>query len=257
MNIEKTTIPKLFFGCLKLGLGFNINKDLRILDYSYDSGINNFDTSLSYGYGKSIEVLGKFVRNKRDKVYISSKIGIMPTNRRLPYLIAFNLKYFLKIKNTPSFIMKKIKNSYNYAEFNPKIINQQIDLSLKKLNTDYIDLLSLHHLDIKSLSEENIFELNKLIKIGKIKNYGFSPVTNIENFVSKNLNNLHLSYDFFDNNKERLSKNNSYLIYSIFGNSNSIDKKKIEDLCSEYNLSFIVSMFTQEHILENIKIFIK
>ena len=257
MIIQRTTIPKLFFGCLKLGLSLNINKELRLLDYSYDNGILNFDTSLSYGYGKSIEILGKFIQNKRDKVFISSKIGIMPTNYSLPYVIAYNLKHFLKIKNNPNFIRKKIKNSYNYYVFDHKIINKQIDLSLKKLNTDYIDLLSLHHLDIQSLSDENICELKKLIKLGKIKNYGFSPVVNIENFVNENVNNLHLSYDFFYQNKEKLSKNNNYLIYSIFKNSNKINKQEIHDLSSQYNLSFIVSMFNKDHILENIKIFNK
>ena len=206
-------IPNLFFGCLKLGLQINKKNDTNILNFAFDNGITGYDTSLSYGYGRSIELLGEFSKNKRDKIFISSKIGILPPKYKTIYLLAYRIKKKLSINKIPKTVLSNIKNSFNREVFDKKIIEEQLNISLKKLNTDYIDLLSLHHVNISEVNDDNIFFLKKLIKDGKIKNYGFSPINDFDNYL--NYNFTHFSYDYILNNIEKISKI-KIILYILF-----------------------------------------
>ena len=136
--------------------------------------------------------------------------------------------------------------------FDKKIIEEQLNISLKKLNTDYIDLLSLHHVNISEVNDDNIFFLKKLIKDGKIKNYGFSPINDFDNYL--NYNFTHFSYDYILNNIEKISKNKNYLIYSVYGKKNKIDKSNFKKIQNQYKLSYVITMFNKQHILNNINL---
>tara|TARA_B100001175_G_C19424112_1_gene597658 strand:- start:250 stop:1203 length:954 start_codon:yes stop_codon:yes gene_type:complete len=113
----------------------------KILDLSFEKGINTFDTASVYG--KSEKLLGKFIKNKRDKIKIASKIGCT--------------SYFKKIN------------------FEKKTILHNLELSLRNLKTDYIDICQLYNpnpQDKKLLSA--IEYLQELKKKGKIKYLGVS-----------------------------------------------------------------------------------
>lgn len=79
-----------------------------------DRGINFFDTADTYGLGKSEENLAKALGSRRKDVVIASKFGV------------------------------RIKDGKTFYDNSPSYIRQAIEGSLKRLNTDYIDLYQIH-----------------------------------------------------------------------------------------------------------------
>jgi len=136
------------------------NKDaVNLIKRSYDLGINFFDTAPLYGFGRSEELLGKAVKKFRNKIYISTKCGLRWKER--------------KIKSI-------------YRNLTNKSVFEEIDLSLKRLDTDYIDLYLIHWYDNETNAPmtETIEALEKIKKDGKIRYYGVS------NFTLENLNEV-------------------------------------------------------------------
>ena len=152
----------------------------QTVKYAYDKGVNFFDTAELYPvmprketYGKTEEIVGSWlkVRKRRDKIILASKIVSKSTG--LDWIR---------------------KGSHNLG-FDKKNMKEAIDASLKRLQTDYIDLYQLHwperkiplfgkldfqydpH-DIEWTNIEEVLEnLNELIKNGKIKYVGLSNET--------------------------------------------------------------------------------
>jgi aryl-alcohol dehydrogenase-like predicted oxidoreductase len=130
-----------YFG-LKYSLGFKEAEQL--VSHSIDSGINLFDTANMYNSGKSEEMLGKILGNKRKSVLISSKIGF------------------------------RVGNEIFNSGISYKHIIEQCEDSLKRLKTDYIDLFSLHIDDPITSIEEIARALENLQSSGKIRYSGIS-----------------------------------------------------------------------------------
>lgn len=112
-----------------------------------ERGVTYFDTAQSYGAGESEEILGEALKPYRDKVIIASKWG-------------FNIE----------------SNDPNYGPVNSqsKHIRKIVELSLKRLNTDYIDLMYQHRVDPKVPIEDVAGTIKDLIQEGKIKHFGMS-----------------------------------------------------------------------------------
>ena len=151
------------------------------MDYAVERGINFFDTAEIYAvmprketYGKTEEIIGNWFKEKknRDKIILASKIAS-------------------KAENDLQWIREGSKN----LGFDKKNMNSAIDASLKRLQTDYIDLYQLHwperkvpkfgQLDFEydpndnkwTPIEEVLENLNALVKEGKIRYVGLSNET--------------------------------------------------------------------------------
>ncbi|MBO1204891.1 MULTISPECIES: aldo/keto reductase [Staphylococcus] len=115
-----------------------------MVDYALEQGINQFDTANLYSKGESEITLGKTIRNKREEMIISSKTGV-------------------QLSENP--------NDGGATRIN---IEHSIDKTLKRLNTDYLDLYYVHLWDGQVPVEETIQVMNDLIKKGKIRYWGVS-----------------------------------------------------------------------------------
>jgi len=141
-NIE---ISKITFGSWAIGAGKEWGANLQDTEYqktiisAFESGINFFDTASGYGNGHSEILLGKTVKSFREKVIISSK------------------------HSSPSLLKGNAE--------------QNVDASLKRLNTDYIDVFLVHWPSDKIDVRENIEQLMHLKEKGKIKSIGVSNYT--------------------------------------------------------------------------------
>lgn len=113
-----------------------------------DMGINFFDTADVYGLGKAEELLGKGVKGKRDKVVIASKFGVRRTE----------------------------DNTKTYYDNSPAWIRRAAEKSLRRLQTDYLDIYQIHYLDGATPVEEIVGTLDKLKEEGKIRYYGLSNI---------------------------------------------------------------------------------
>jgi aryl-alcohol dehydrogenase-like predicted oxidoreductase len=116
----------------------------RHVETCIDAGINAFDTSNLYSFGGSETVLGEALDGLRQKVLIFSKVG---------------------------FRMSENPNDSGASRVH---INREIDKTLKRLNTDYIDLYFTHLWDGRTPVEETCDAMTSLIKAGKIRYWGVS-----------------------------------------------------------------------------------
>ncbi len=126
-------------------------ESVAALEYAYNNGINFYDTSNCYGQGHSESLIGETFKGRRGKVVIASKFGFYLQDQ----------KYF--------------------QDFSVKHLMESFHGSLKRLQTDYIDLYQLHSPVLSVLENEDLLsELQKLQKQGMIRVIGISPRSPLE-----------------------------------------------------------------------------
>jgi aryl-alcohol dehydrogenase-like predicted oxidoreductase len=139
-------ISEIGFGCMSLGNDHAQNA--RLLHQAVEMGINFFDTADLYQKGFNEETVGKAFAGMRDRVIITTKVG----NR-----------------------WRADGSGFDWDP-RPEYILQSVEGSLRRLQTDYIDLYQLHGGTIDDPIDDiiNVFELLK--KQGKIRHYGISSI---------------------------------------------------------------------------------
>ncbi len=112
-----------------------------------DSGVNCIDMAPVYGFGRSEEIVGRAIKGKRDKVVIATKFGLRWKSPKLAHL---------------------------YKDTSENSIREELENSLQRLGTDYIDLYQLHWPNPDTSPEESMETLVKLKDEGKIREIGVS-----------------------------------------------------------------------------------
>lgn len=137
--------------------GYLVNLDLeasrKVIDKAIEVGINFFDTSDSYG--TSEDILGEVLGDRRKNIVLATKVGSKPNHAG-----------------------QKSGNSRNY-------ILAEVEESLRRLRTDWIDLYQIHYPDPKTPIEETLGALDELVKSGKVRYIGCS------NFSAAQLEEAH------------------------------------------------------------------
>lgn len=136
-------------GGLQDGWGNVDDKEsIRALHAAFDLGVNFADTADAYGVGHSEQVVGQAVAGRRSRVVISTKFG---------------------------FFGNESTKTLHGVNLDPDYAERACDASLRRLNTDYIDLYLLHVGDI-SLGQIGPMAdaLDRLVEKGKIRTYGWS-----------------------------------------------------------------------------------
>jgi len=118
----------------------------KVMERAWDLGINFFDTANVYSMGKSEEILGEFLKGRRDDAVIATKV-------------------FFPVGPGP-----------NDRGLSRKHILRQIDDSLRRLKTNYIDLYQIHRWDYETPIEETLSTLDDLVRGGKVRYIGASSM---------------------------------------------------------------------------------
>lgn len=130
-------------GCNAFGTRADRDSSIAILDRALDAGITLFDTADMYGNGKSEEILGEWLKGRRDRVVLTTKGG--------------------GAGNKPA-----------ERGGSRRHLQQALDASLKRLQTDYIDLYYVHYFDGVTPDDETFGTLDAFKRDGKIRAVGVS-----------------------------------------------------------------------------------
>lgn len=173
----KTSI--LGIGCARIG-SFHAKGDKKeifaMFHEAVDSGINFFDTSDIYGQGDSERFLGKALHGKRDKVIFETKAGncfsqTAKIASRFKAPIRAALKHFPFLKKG----IQQVRAAQLSQNFAPSYLASAIDASLRRLQTDYIDIFMLHSPPTDVIERGEFLELIYRLKTaGKIRYFGIS-----------------------------------------------------------------------------------
>lgn len=142
------TVPVIGFGCAGLPADDDI-ATFKVLAAAVEQGVNFFDTADLYGAGLNEEAIGRFVKTQsRDKLVLGTKFGSMPA---------------------PPGGVPGVDNR-------PEHIVRAIEASLKRLNTDYVDVYYMHRRDPNFPIEESVGAMARLVEAGKVRALGLSEV---------------------------------------------------------------------------------
>ena len=121
------------------------NEAIRSLHASIDNGVNLIDTAPAYGLdGDSEKVIGKAVKDRRDKVVLATKLGIL-----------------------------RVFGSYVKC-LDTNVMRHELELSLKRLQTDYIDYYQIHWPEYNNSIEAALEQMVKFKEEGKVRAIGVS-----------------------------------------------------------------------------------
>lgn len=171
------TTSVLGFGCSALLGRSGRRQSLEALGAAWDAGITLFDTARSYGYGESEALLGEFLRGRRDKAVISTKFGILAARQSLWKRVAKPIarKILSIAPATYGMLRKQAGAEFSGNQFNVGVLETSIHESLRKLGTDYVDLLFMHAAPASVLDDDDLLTaLDKLVKSGKVRVAGIS-----------------------------------------------------------------------------------
>lgn len=144
-------MPPIAFGCNVLGWTMDEQQSFKVLDALYEMEFNYFDTADVYSRwaegnegGESEKVLGKWIKSRglRDKVIIATKVGM--------------------------------DVGQGHIDLSESHIKKQIDVSLKNLQTDYVDFYFSHKHDDQTPLEETLETYADLVKEGKVRHIAAS-----------------------------------------------------------------------------------
>ena len=145
-------VPAVGLGCMGMSDFYGQSddtKNLKLLDEALEIGCNFWDTADMYGPFTNEELLGKALANRREKVILATKFGVR----------------------------RGKDGSWFGISGSPEYVKDCCDASLKRLNTDYIDLYYQHRPDPKVPIEETIGAMAELIQAGKIRYIGLSEAS--------------------------------------------------------------------------------
>jgi aryl-alcohol dehydrogenase-like predicted oxidoreductase len=137
-------VSPLCLGAMMFGGATDEATSKRIVDKARDQGVNFIDTADGYNDGKSEEVVGRAIRAHRHHWVLATKFG------------------------------HRMGTGPNEGGQSRKWIFQDVEDSLRKLGTDYIDLLYFHKADVNAPFEEGLRAIRDLMAQGKVRGYGVS-----------------------------------------------------------------------------------
>ena len=170
---------ELGFGTSSLARNYTTAAAQRNLATAFELGITHFDTAPAYGFGHAEMLLGKFIRDKRQQVTVTTKFGIIP--KRVPFVLlpAFNLvRVPLKKLLAAGVRMTGSKHHHAFAytkDIDTQKLEDSLHNSLRELRTDYVDYYMLHQIDASLANRDDVVEtFLKLQEAGKIRRFGLA-----------------------------------------------------------------------------------
>lgn len=192
-------VSKLCVGCMSFGKAGTMHdwtldetESEAMIKHALDLGINFFDTANGYSAGTSEEYLGRALKKyiPREKVVIASKV------------------YF------------------NEGRLSRKAIMREIDGTLTRLGTDYLDLYIIHRFDYDTPIEETMEALHDLVKAGKVRALGASAM-----------------YGYQFHNMQLVAKKHGWTPFSAMENHYNLlyreDERELIPICRQMNVSLM------------------
>ena len=205
-------VSKLCVGCMSFGKAGTMHdwtldeqESRQVIRHALDLGYNFFDTANGYSSGTSEEYLGRALKGAvpRDKVVIASKV------------------YF---------------NEGRLAKY---AIEREIEGSLRRLGTDYLDIYIIHRFDYDTPIEETMEALHGLVKSGKVRAIGASAM-----------------YGYQFHNMQIVARDNGWTPFSVMENHYNLlyreDERELIPICKQMNVSIMpYSPLAAGHLARN------
>lgn len=144
-------VEEVGLGCMNLSHAYGNpptpEAGRAVLREALELGINHFDSAALYGFGRNEELVGPFLKPHRDSVVLVSKCGM------------------------------RGENGVRTIDAAPEKLREDLEGSLRRLQTEAIDLYYLHRYDKVTPIEESVGEMSRFVEEGKVRALGLSEVS--------------------------------------------------------------------------------
>lgn len=163
------------FGGAYLTGGWETKRNLRLVDAAYEVGYRHFDVAPPYGLGTAEDVLGRALRGRRQNVTIATKVGLprpqVSFQTQLIRLLAAPVRKYARpfLRHRERRLAPPAKGR---GDFSPQSISLRLADSLKRLQTDYVDVLLLHEPIYADITDELLAVLDRIRRSGQARAIG-------------------------------------------------------------------------------------
>jgi aryl-alcohol dehydrogenase-like predicted oxidoreductase len=144
---------------------------------AFDAGIRHFDVAPLYGLGTAEDVLGRALRDRREQVTLATKVGIeRPAGSPLRSLVRAASRPLRRAIRTlhPRESADSVAETRPVTDFSAAAVSASLDESLRRLHTDYVDLLLLHEVQLADVSDELLTMLERRRRAGAFRALGLA-----------------------------------------------------------------------------------
>ena len=199
IGVSDMPVSRLCLGCMSFGANdtnfldwtLDYEESEKIMKHAFGPGINFFDTANCYSSGTSEEYVGRAIKKNfpRSDIFLATKVF-------------FNA-------------------DLSRGGLSKEAVNREIDNSLKRLGTDYVDLYIIHRFDRATPVEETMEALHGLVRAGKVLNLGASAM-----------------YGYQFHNMQAAAENNGWTKFAVMQNHYNLlyreDEREMIPICEQY-----------------------
>lgn len=167
---------RLGFGCASLGSRIAADEGLRALEIAFERGVTWLDLAPAYGRGEAENIARGFLRGRRDQVQIATKVGLAPPRRGrwlAPALMPIARHAIGAIPGLRAAVQRSGVQTNRKLPLTPDILWRSLEMSLRRLDTDHVDLYALHNAEPAELAREELLRaLEGILVSGKARAIG-------------------------------------------------------------------------------------
>jgi aryl-alcohol dehydrogenase-like predicted oxidoreductase len=229
------SVSALGFGCASLGSRVDAKRGTAALTRAFEAGISWFDVAPSYGDGNAEEILGRFLVGKRSQVVLCTKVGLLPGRASLPARIAKPVaQRALRIAPGLRELIVKGRAPAHRVELTGTFIEASVQESLKRLQTDHIDVLALHEANETDVEREDVLRaLESVVSAGSVRSISMAGDVHVGLKAvgfSERIGILQLANSPFEPNvalaKARVPSGRmiGFVVHSVYGHTAALDR---------------------------------
>ena len=182
-------ISRLGFGTSALMSRVNRRDSLRLLETALDEGITHFDTARSYGFGEAETVLGDLLAGQRERITVTTKVGIVPPRRSfgLSATKAMARGVLSIFPGMRTLLRSGAGSLVQPGRFDTRTMTDSLEASLRHLRTDYVDILLLHEPSVEVLATEEPLNFLRRVQVeGKVRHFGIAAHGSVAAYALEN-----------------------------------------------------------------------
>jgi aryl-alcohol dehydrogenase-like predicted oxidoreductase len=222
---------RLGLGCASLGSRIDAKAGLRALAIARDAGVTWFDVAPAYGAGDAEALLGQFLRDRREGVSITTKVGIAPPARLGAIKLAYAVgRPVIGAASRLRGVFRRLSATRNrHVPITAELVESSILRSLDRMRIDHVDVYALHDPSAEDLTRDDVLRaLERVLSRGQARRVavaGDAEACRAAVAIGGPFEVLQTSVADFGANRDEFARSgHAWILHSVFGVEGARDR---------------------------------